>query len=255
MSNDDRDNGDHEPAKPARRDAIKFLGGALLLLGCGSDSTGGAGAGAGAGGSGGDGGNGAGTCAPAPDETLGPYPDKLGMLTNPTYNRSDITENKAGVPLTLVLSVVGGASACAPVKGAQVIVWQCDAEGHYSEYGGQPGGFDGSGLTYLRGVQTTDADGQVTFKTIYPGWYQGRATHVHVEVLVGGVSQKVTQLAFPEAVTAEVYASGVYAAKGANPQSNATDMVFADSLASELATLSGDTANGYTAALTIGVTL
>ena len=134
-----------------------------------------------------------------------------------------------------------------------VDVWQTDAAGHYSQYA--QGGFDGRGDTFLRGLQTTDASGRVTFTTIYPGWYAGRATHIHVEVTVNGRSVKVTQIAFPESVNAEVYGSGVYASRGRNPTSNASDMVFADSLASELATITGSPASGYTAAFTVGVTV
>jgi protocatechuate 3,4-dioxygenase beta subunit len=222
----------------ARRDAMKLIGGGLVLLGCGT--------GAGAGNS---------ACPVIPDETIGPYPDRTGMLTSATFNRRDITDGKPGLPLDLVLSLVDSGAVCAAVTGAQVIVWQCDAEGHYSEYANQPGGYDGTGATFLRGVQTADAGGQVTFRTVYPGWYPGRATHIHVQVFVGGVSKKVTQLAFPETVNGAVYASGVYAAKGQNPRSNAADTVFADSLQSELATVTGDTTSGYTASLTVGLAL
>jgi protocatechuate 3,4-dioxygenase beta subunit len=232
-----RTNDDDSIMVPARRDAIKALGGGLLLIGCAGDA----------------GEAGPGSCGVAAEETIGPYPDRTGMLTSAAYDRSDITEGKAGLPLGVVLSIVNSSAACAAVTGAQVIVWQCDAEGHYSEYGNQPGGYDGTGATYLRGVQTTDSHGQVTFKTVYPGWYMGRATHIHVQVFIAGASKKVTQLAFPESVNAAVYRTGVYAAKGQNPQTNAADTVFADSLQSELATLTGDTTAGYTATLTIGV--
>jgi hypothetical protein len=91
-------------------------------------------------------------------------------------------------------------------------------------------GYNGTGPTFLRGIQTTDASGRVTFTTIFPGWYQGRATHIHVEVKIGGTAVKVTQIAFEESVIAAVYATGVYGSKGRNPTSNAGDMVFADSL-------------------------
>jgi len=74
-------------------------------------------------------------------------------------------------------------------------------------------------------VQTTDAIGEVTFETVYPGWYAGRATHIHVEAYVNGRSVKVTQIACPEDVTAQVYASGVYASNGQNPTHNTGDMV------------------------------
>jgi protocatechuate 3,4-dioxygenase beta subunit len=147
--------------------------------------------------------------------------------------------------------VVNAANACSPVVGALVDVWQCDALGRYSEYA-QPG-YDGTGETFLRGVQTTDAGGRVSFTTLYPGWYAGRATHIHVEVSLNGRSLKVTQIAFPENVSAAVYASGVYASKGQNPISNASDNVFADGVDTQLATLSGDVTSGYTAGFQLGI--
>jgi protocatechuate 3,4-dioxygenase beta subunit len=150
-----------------------------------------------------------------------------------------------------MLTVVNTNSGCSPVAGANIEVWQCDAEGQYSQYS-QPG-YNGQSQTFLRGIQTTDASGRVTFTTIYPGWYMGRATHIHVEVTMNGKSVKVTQIAFPESITAAVYASGVYAPKGQHPTSNSSDMVFADSLSSELATVVGDTTNGYTATFTIAI--
>jgi len=153
--------------------------------------------------------------------------------------------------VTLTISVVNTNSGCSPVTGANVEIWQCDAEGHYSQYS-QPG-YNGQSETFLRGIQTTDNNGRVTFTTIYPGWYMGRATHIHAEVTVNGRSVKVTQIAFPESITATVYTTGVYAPKGQNPTSNSSDNIFADSLASELATVSGDATNGYTATFTIGI--
>ena len=130
---------------------------------------------------------------------------------------------------------------------SNVEIWQCDATGNYSQYGSQ------AAQTYLRGIQTTDANGQVTFTTVYPGWYQGRATHIHIEVTRGGSSLKATQIAFPESVNAEVYGSGVYASRGSNPTANTRDMIFADSINSELATVSGNPASGYTATFTVGL--
>ena len=136
-------------------------------------------------------------CAVIPSETRGPYPDTAGMINNQAFYRRDITEGKSGLPLTLTLTVVNTNNGCSAISGLQVEVWQCDAAGNYSEYS-QPG-FNGAGQTFLRGVQTTDANGQVTFTTIYPGWYQGRATHIHVDVYRSGTIIKTTQIAFPEA--------------------------------------------------------
>jgi len=163
--------------------------------------------------------------------------------------RSDIREGKAGLPLTLVITVVNTHNACAPIAGAAVDIWQCDVEGNYSEYGSE------RSQTYLRGVQTTDANGRVTFTTVYPGWYQGRATHIHLEVTVNGRSAKVTQIAFPEDVTAAVYRSSVYASRGQNPTTNSRDNVFSDGVSQELVALVGDTASGYSGTFQIGVPL
>jgi protocatechuate 3,4-dioxygenase beta subunit len=183
--------------------------------------------------------------AVSPQETVGPYPALADLI------RSDIREGRSGTPVALTLTVVNVNNACSPVANADI--WQCDAEGHYSQYN-QPG-FNGTAQTFLRGIQATDGSGQVTFTTIYPGWYAGRATHIHVEVTVNGRSVKVTQIAFPETTNAEVYRSGVYAARGQNPTSNTGDMVFADSLSSELASVSGNPTGGYTATLTVGVSV
>jgi protocatechuate 3,4-dioxygenase beta subunit len=182
-------------------------------------------------------------CAVTPSETIGPYPSLVDLF------RSDIREGKNGTMLTLKLKVVNANAGCAVVPNANVEIWHVDAAGNYSQYGSQ------TGQTYLRGIQTTDTNGEVTFTTIYPGWYQGRATHIHVEVTIGGVSRKVTQIAFPESINNAVHGSGVYASRGSNPISNRADNIFADSLDSELVTPTGDPTSGYTASFTIGVAL
>lgn len=228
--------------RTTRREALAMLGvtGVVLATGCGSDTASSptTEASPGAGGT-------TGGCAVSPTETIGPFPSLADFV------RSDIREGRPGTPVTLIITVVNASSACSAVAGAVVDVWQTDAAGHYSQYA--QGGYDGRGDTFLRGLQTTDAGGRATFTTVYPGWYSGRATHIHVEVTVNGRSVKVTQIAFPEDVNAAVYASGVYASRGPNPTSNARDGIFSDSLASELATVTGSPASGYTATFTVGV--
>jgi len=149
-------------------------------------------------------------CAESPTETVGPYPSRADFV------RSDIREAQPGLPLELTIAVVNVNSACTPIVAAQVEIWQCDVAGAYSQYG------QASAATFLRGIQNTDASGRVTFTMVYPGWYQGRATHIHVEVVASGRT-KVTQIAFPEDVTAEVYRGGVYASRGQNPTTNLID--------------------------------
>lgn len=185
----------------------------------------------------------AGACVVTPSETVGPFPSLADFV------RSDIRDGKPGLPVRLAVEVVNVNAACAPVSNATVDIWQCDADGNYSQYGSE------RNQTYLRGIQTTGADGLANFTTIYPGWYQGRATHIHVEVLVNGRSIKVTQIAFPESITAAVYATGVYAASGQNPTTNARDNVFSDGVSEELIALTGDTTNGYAGTFRVGVSL
>jgi protocatechuate 3,4-dioxygenase beta subunit len=183
------------------------------------------------------------TCAVTPTETVGPYPSRTDIF------RSDVRENRQGTPLTLTIKVVNAAKACAAVSGADVEIWHVDAAGDYSQYGTQ------TAATFLRGIQTTNGAGEVTFTTIYPGWYQGRATHIHAEVTMGGRSIKVTQIAFPESVNNTVHRSGVYASRGVNPMNNLSDGIFADSLASEIVTPAGSPSNGYSVAFQIGVSI
>jgi protocatechuate 3,4-dioxygenase beta subunit len=180
-------------------------------------------------------------CAVTPTETIGPYPSLVDLF------RSDIREGKGGTLLTLTIRVVNATSGCAAVPNANVEIWHVDAAGDYSQYGTQ------TTQTFLRGIQTTNNNGEVTFSTIYPGWYQGRATHIHVEVTMAGRSVKVTQIAFPETINDSVHASGVYASRGTNPMSNLADGIFADSLSSEIVTPAGSVNGGYAATFQVAI--
>lgn len=224
-------------APKGRRQAIGALGsaGVAWTLGCGDGTA------TGASGTPTTGGGSNSNCAVTPSETAGPFPSRADLV------RSDVREDRAGTPLTLTIRVVNVNQACAPVARANVEIWQCDAAGNYSEYGSE------TNETYLRGVQTTNANGEVTFTTIYPGWYRGRATHIHVEAKIDGASAKVTQIAFPDSVNAQVYASGAYASRGPNPTPNMADGIFSDSLSAELVTPMGNPTSGYTAAFQVSV--
>lgn len=224
--------------KVTRREALGVLGaaGAALAVGCGGSPT-----------------NPSSTstnmtstnaaCAVTPTETAGPFSSLTDLF------RSDIRDGKTGTLLSLTVKVVNVNASCAAVSGANVEIWHCDVAGDYSQYGTQ------TAQTFLRGIQTTNSNGEVTFTTIYPGWYQGRATHIHLEVTIGGVSRKVTQIAFPESVNNVVHASGLYASRGTNPTSNAADGIFSDSLASELVTPTSDATGGYSASFQVGISI
>jgi protocatechuate 3,4-dioxygenase beta subunit len=139
--------------------------------------------------------------------------------------RKDITEGKAGVPLTLRLTVVDATDGCTPVKGAAVEIWHCDAWGYYSGYTtANPGGSapaeseegdSANDLTYLRGYQVANANGVVKFETIFPGWYTPRTCHIHVKVHTGGEKEDGTyeggkvnytgQLFFADDIAEEIF--------------------------------------------------
>ncbi|RZL47623.1 MAG: intradiol ring-cleavage dioxygenase, partial [Pedobacter sp.] len=166
------------------------------------------------------------SCSVAPTETEGPFPTH----TPASYVRSDITDGKTGYKLTIKLVVGNSNNNCNPLANAIVDIWHCDAEGNYSEYGGS--GMQSTNyqsVHFLRGRQTTDANGLVTFTSIFPGWYSGRATHIHVHVYnAAGTSLKVTQIAFPEGTGTAVALVNGYS-KGLSAYTyNKNDNVFSD---------------------------
>lgn len=196
-------------------------------------------------------------CAVIPQETQGPYP-LLAILSNSAIVRKDIRETKTGVPLTLTLTLTNVNQLCVPIANAAVYVWMCDKDGQYSGYSSTQNG-NHQGETFLRGIQISDSKGQVTFTTIYPGWYAGRITHIHAQVYLNDnlavSATATTQFAFPPAVTTAVYNSSLYSARGQNTSvtSFAADNVFSDGTTYQLLTLSGDTSNGYSASLNLGI--
>jgi protocatechuate 3,4-dioxygenase beta subunit len=255
-----------------RRDVLRLLGAASLLpfFGCGTgtDALAAGGGDGGSSGTGTDGGT-SGSCTSVPEETAGPYPgdgsNGPNALALSGIVRSDIraslggsSDVAAGVPLALTLTLVNPAAACAPVVGAAVYLWHCDALGRYSLYS--------AGVTaesWLRGVQVTDALGQVRFGTIFPGCYSGRWPHIHFEVYPSlattsaSTNKRATsQLALPQSACAEVYATSGYSGSAANlaGTSLASDNVFRDGATLETPTVSGSVNAGYAAALTVGVT-
>lgn len=194
-------------------------------------------------------------CDETPSETAGPYPTPSTISTS-TLVRSDITENsQAGIPLTLTITLLGTSSCAALGAGYRIDIWHCNKRGYYSAYSGQPG-IDGTqnttGETWLRGIQYTDSNGQVTFTSIYPGWYTPRATHIHVQVYDASNNLLLTtQLAFPDSTNTTV--NNYYNTSGTNSFTNATDMVFSDSYTDELMTVTGSTSAGYTATANVYV--
>jgi protocatechuate 3,4-dioxygenase beta subunit len=153
-------------------------------------------------------------CVLTPELTEGPYYIAGEKL------RRDIREGHPGTLLTLRLTVLNVAT-CKPISGAAVDIWHADAAGNYSGFGS-----DTSSRTFLRGIQRTDNKGVAVFTTIYPGWYPGRAVHIHVKVHVGGSVVHTGQLFFPDALTREVYKATPYSSRGNPSTTDAQDSIY-----------------------------
>jgi protocatechuate 3,4-dioxygenase beta subunit len=197
-------------------------------------------------------------CIVSPALTEGPY-----YVDDDALNRSDIRSDPAsgvvseGTPLELVLRAWQvGSGGCSALAGAVVDVWHCDALGVYS--GVSDPGFDTLEQRFLRGYQVTDADGTARFTTIYPGWYPGRAVHIHFKVRgdagSGQSFEFTSQLFFDEAVTDQVHAQEPYAGKGYRTLLNAGDGIYQQS-GGQLTLATTATDAGYTATFDIGVQL
>jgi len=217
--------------------------------------------------------SGSGACSVIPEETGGPYPGDgtnsnasgiVNVLTQTGVVRTDIRSSfngasgtAAGVPLTVKLKIVNANSSCGAAGNFAVYLWHCDREGRYSLYS--------SGVTdqnYLRGVQEADADGNLSFTTIFPGCYDGRMPHVHFEVyrsLAQSTSAsnriKTSQFTFPMATLNEVYATAGYSSSATNLThiSYASDNIFSDGYSLQLGTMSGNVTDGYVVTLTVAI--
>jgi protocatechuate 3,4-dioxygenase beta subunit len=207
-------------------------------------------------------------CAVIPEETGGPFPgdgsNGKNVLDQSGIVRSDIRSSfgpsstvAEGVPLSIELTVLDTANGCEPLVGAAVYLWHCDREGRYSMYS--------SGVTnenYLRGVQETDGDGKVTFRSVFPAAYSGRWPHAHFEVYPSvddatssSSKLRTSQLALPEDVCDAVYATSGYETSVRNLAQTSLDrdMVFSDGYSLQMATVVGTVSDGYVASLNVPV--
>jgi protocatechuate 3,4-dioxygenase beta subunit len=206
-------------------------------------------------------------CSVIPEETLGPFPGDgtnganallLKGIVRSDVRSSIVTSNTvaAGVPLKIQLTI-NSAQTCTALSGAAVYIWHCDRDGQYSMYSDSV-----LDENYLRGVQEARSDGKLEFITVVPGAYPGRWPHIHFEVYpslakatTGANAIATSQLAFPEAMCTEAYASSGYEPSARNMRSLSLkrDSIFADGVGLQMPTVSGTVASGLTAALTISV--
>lgn len=208
------------------------------------------------------------SCSVIPEETAGPYPgdgsNGVNVLSQSGIVRSDIrssfgssTTTAAGSPLEIVLKVLDTSNSCNPLVGAAVYLWHCDINGKYSMYS--------QGVTnenYLRGVQETDANGEVRFTSIFPAAYSGRWPHIHFEVYPSvakatgsGNKLRTSQMALPQDICQQIYALSGYSQSVTNlaQASLETDNVFSDGYSLQLGTISGSIGSDLTASLTVPV--
>lgn len=208
-----------------------------------------------------------GTCAAViPDETAGPYPgdgsNGPNVLSDRAVVRSDMrgsfgsfSGTAEGTETTISFRLLSSANGCAPLAGAAVYAWHCDRDGNYSMY-------TAPDANYLRAVGETDADGNVTFTSIFPGCYDGRWPHIHFEVypsvddaLSASNLLKTSQMALPQAACEDAYTAVGYEASLANLSraSLENDNVFSDGWEEELGTAAGDDASGRSLVLSVTV--
>jgi protocatechuate 3,4-dioxygenase beta subunit len=193
-------------------------------------------------------------CTLAPAIEIGPY------FVDERLNRSDITENAStsfiaqAAPLFLTINAFSAlGSACSPLHGVQIDIWHCHAGGLYSDESAN----GTTGLTWLRGYQVSDANGNVTFRTIYPGWYQGRTIHIHVmarwfDTNGNATYTFTTQLFFVETLNNSVLAAAPYNTRGNRDTTNGNDHDYAASMLVDTQP-NGD--GSYTGTIALGLEL
>ena len=270
-----------QPQLPSRRRMLGLLGGlgaAVVVAGCGDDATTSAAPTTTAGTTSATSTTTAGatsttaatavtSCTVIPEETAGPYPgdgtNGPNVLTQSGVVRSDIRSSlgtgkvATGVQITVKLNVVDTKNGCKALAGAAVYLWHCDQSGLYSMYSQGV-----TGENYLRGIQATDANGSVTFTSIFPAAYSGRWPHIHFEVFPslasatnGANKLRVSQLALPDDVCKAVFATSGYSQSVTNHAQTplARDNVFSDGVTLQTPTVTGNTTAGYVATLLVAV--
>jgi protocatechuate 3,4-dioxygenase beta subunit len=243
--------------KKTRRETLGLLGaGVTMLVGCGSEEkigTSGTGAT--------DGGNEA-ACAPKQESTVGPYPNIDPLERRDVRaNSKGTTTPKDGAALTLRIRVLDLDGACAPIAGASVDVWHCDATGLYAGYDA----FGTAGQDFCRGYQRTDEQGVAEFLTIFPGSYSGRAIHIHFSVQSGqsklvpnaegsnvpGVF--VAQLYFERAVADAIFAATPIYQQGAAITPNEADGIYSGEGGAGLVARMEKSGTGYVGTIDVGL--
>lgn len=198
------------------------------------------------------------SCVVVPEQTEGPYfVDEVLERRDIRVDPSDGARSE-GVPLTLRLGVhrVDG-EACAPVTGAKVDIWQCDALGVYSDVEDTEGQFDSRGKKFLRGYQLTGREGVAEFVTVYPGFYTGRSPHIHFKIRVpeqaGRAFEFTSQLYFDDGLSDAVYERPPYASGRSGRTRNPQDEIFRREGGAQLMLPVEANGNGFLGSFDVGL--
>ena len=157
-------------------------------------------------------------CWLTPEKTEGPFYFNSNLYRQDIRIDSDTNELHPGLQLNMAFTIID--VNCNPIPNVFVDIWHTDKDGVYSGYGST------AGQDFMRGIQMTNANGQANFITSYPGWYPGRATHVHFKVRLNSTTYVTSQFAFPNDINDAVYATPLYTGRGPNPKSNEEDNIF-----------------------------
>jgi len=196
------------------------------------------------------------SCVVHPQQTEGPFFVDERLLRSDVRSDSKTGAISGGSPLDLRLTIaqVSAGGACAPLAGAQVDIWQCDALGRYSDVNDRRNSTNGQ--TFLRGHQVTDAKGNVQFTTIYPGWYPGRAVHIHFKVRsaanVSPAYEFTSQFYFDEQLTDRVHTRAPYSQHSGQRMRNDSDGIFRDG-GTQLTLPVTERGQGFAANFTVGM--
>jgi protocatechuate 3,4-dioxygenase beta subunit len=191
-------------------------------------------------------------CWLTPQTTGGPFYFNANLFIQDIRYDFDTGTFYDGIQLNMTFTIID--VNCNPLSNVLVDIWHCDKDGCYSGYPNQPGGVNTTGLDFLRGIQLTDSNGQCSFITSYPGWYPGRATHIHFKVRLDSETFVTSQFAFPDSFNDAVYATPLYSGRGPNPTSNAEDNIFGSSKPEFLLMdVAPNAQAGYDGTYTIGI--
>jgi protocatechuate 3,4-dioxygenase beta subunit len=179
-----------------------------------------------------------GKCVLTPSATEGPY------YIDPKLVRADVRDGRPGALLKLKLQVLE--ADCRPAAGARVDIWHADAQGVYSGFG------TGAGQSFLRGTQLADTAGEVAFTSVYPGWYPGRATHIHMKIFLNQAEVLTSQLYFPDALSDAIYANQSAYRRGKRDTLNSDDRIARQAGGAAMAAVK-EAADGYLASLIVAV--